>query len=67
MAIFKQSPKKIIRIGPTIFWGLIGFFGGVYTFQPFLKAFHREERSILTEYIKIEDGKVVHIERPGRK
>lgn len=67
MALFKQSPKKVIHLRSTIIWGIYGFIAGFYTCVPLLKAIHREEGSILTEYIKIEDGKTVEIERPRKK
>lgn len=67
MAIYKQSPKRMVNFRQTIFWGFWGFLAGIYCCQPLLKGIHRDEKSILAEYIKIEDGKLVTVEKPIKK
>lgn len=57
MAIYKEKiGKKSATIRQGILWAFWGFLAGVYCLQPMLKAVHRDEKSILSDYISIEDG-----------
>lgn len=68
MAIYKRPVGyKHASIKQGIYWGLWGFIAGVYCFQPLLKRTHREENSLLYEYVKRwgEDPKEPEAEKPS--
>lgn len=59
MAIYKEKiGKRSATIRQGILWAFWGFLAGVYCLQPMLKAVHRDEKSILSDYITIEGGQV---------
>lgn len=67
MAIYKQKiGKKHASFRQGLFWGLWGFVAGVYCFQPLLKLIHRDEKSILSDYITIEGHEVKSINRENK-
>lgn len=67
MAIYKQKiGQKSANVRQGIFWGLLGFIGGIYCFQPLLKALHREEQSALSDYFQVEGTRVVELKTESK-
>lgn len=53
MAIYKQKVGvKRADFWSGVCWALYGFMSGVYCIQPVLKTTHREENSIVYDYVK---------------
>lgn len=66
MAIYKEKiGAKRANLRQGILWGIWGFLAGIYCFQPLLKMTHRDGRSVLDDYIVIEDGKADIVNKPN--
>lgn len=63
MAIFKKpAGAKRATLRQGIYWSIYGFIAGFYCWQPLLKISHRDESSILADFIQVKDGKADFIE-----